>query len=205
MKKINNKGYMLVEIIVAAVIAFSIAYYLLNLIVKFKNINEDIYFDTEITNIKINTIKSIKEDLAEESRVRIYEIDDESEDKYYINMEVGEDNRTKRIEIDKINKVIEYGLYKDKEFDKKDISHYKKKFPDFVDINIKIDKQEFPKIEVEGVNKSLLGKVKKLDTEIIKDYRQVTITIKISNIYTDYNDNITLFIYSYNNFEKLIT
>lgn len=45
---------MLVEIIVASVIAFSVAYYLLNLTYKFKDKSEDIYYSTTMLSDKIN-------------------------------------------------------------------------------------------------------------------------------------------------------
>ena len=41
--RLNNKGYMLVEIIISFTIAMGIAFYLMNLTFKFKNVNEDIY------------------------------------------------------------------------------------------------------------------------------------------------------------------
>lgn len=41
--KLNRGGYMLVEIIVAFVLAAGISYYLLNLTYRFKNLDEDIY------------------------------------------------------------------------------------------------------------------------------------------------------------------
>lgn len=46
MKKLNNKGYMLVEIILASAIAFGIAYFLLDLVIKLKNKNDDLLVDT---------------------------------------------------------------------------------------------------------------------------------------------------------------
>lgn len=46
MKKLNNKGYMLVEIILASVIAFGVAYFLLDLVIKLKNKNDDLFVDT---------------------------------------------------------------------------------------------------------------------------------------------------------------
>lgn len=63
MKKLNNKGYMLVEIILASVIAFSVAYYLINLTFKFKDQNLDLYNLTLIENAKINITKNIMEDI----------------------------------------------------------------------------------------------------------------------------------------------
>lgn len=46
MKKLNNKGYMLVEIILASVIAFGVAYFILDLVIKLKNENDDLFVDT---------------------------------------------------------------------------------------------------------------------------------------------------------------
>ena len=46
MKKLNNKGYMLVEIILASVIAFGVAYFILDLVMKLKNENDDLFVDT---------------------------------------------------------------------------------------------------------------------------------------------------------------
>ena len=44
--KINNKGYLLVEIVIAAVIAFAIAYFLFDLTVNLGNKEEDYYINT---------------------------------------------------------------------------------------------------------------------------------------------------------------
>ena len=46
MKKLNNKGYMLVEIILASVIAFGVAYFILDLVIKLKNKNDGLFVDT---------------------------------------------------------------------------------------------------------------------------------------------------------------
>jgi len=44
--KLNNRGYVLVEIILASVIAFGIAYYMLDLTIKLKNKNDDLLAET---------------------------------------------------------------------------------------------------------------------------------------------------------------
>lgn len=67
--KLNKKGYMLVEIVVASVIAFSIAFYLLNLTYKFKDRNEEVYDSIGLYNIKINITKNIMDDLVGKSNV----------------------------------------------------------------------------------------------------------------------------------------
>lgn len=61
--KLNRKGYMLVEIVVASVLAMTIAYYLLNLTYKFKNTSGDIYQSYYYTNDKILITKNIMSDL----------------------------------------------------------------------------------------------------------------------------------------------
>lgn len=45
-KKLNNRGYVLVEIILASVIAFAIAYYMFDLTIKLKNKNDDLFVET---------------------------------------------------------------------------------------------------------------------------------------------------------------
>ena len=50
--KLNNRGYVLVEIILASVIAFGIAYYMLDLTIKLKNKNDDILAKTLVKTDK---------------------------------------------------------------------------------------------------------------------------------------------------------
>ena len=52
--KLNKKGYMLVEIVIAFGIAMAIAYYLMNLTYKFKNTNEDINLLNNDSTIQLN-------------------------------------------------------------------------------------------------------------------------------------------------------
>ena len=61
MKKLNNKGYMLVEIILAFAIAMGIAYFMFELIIKMKNKNDDLLVKTLVATdqaIIYNTIMS---------------------------------------------------------------------------------------------------------------------------------------------------
>ena len=60
--KLNRKGYMLVEIIIASVLAMTVAYYLLNLTYRFKDTNEDLYHSTVFLNDKILITKNIMQD-----------------------------------------------------------------------------------------------------------------------------------------------
>ena len=45
-KVFNNKGYMLIELILASAIAFAIAYFAINLTVRVKNKNDDLIVET---------------------------------------------------------------------------------------------------------------------------------------------------------------
>lgn len=117
MKRLNNKGYMLVEIIVASVIAFSVAYYLLNLTYKFKDKSEDIYYSTTMLSDKINITKNIMNDLEKISDKNSLEFDEDTNNNTYTITIKGRDD--KNIEISRTIKVskdattqqwqIEYG------------------------------------------------------------------------------------------------
>ena len=52
MKKLNNKGYLTVEVVLASVIAFGLAYFLLNLTIKVKDKNDDMLVKTILINDK---------------------------------------------------------------------------------------------------------------------------------------------------------
>ena len=63
MKKLNNKGYLVVEIILASVLAFIIAAFLIELTVRLTNKEEDAYLDTTLTTNKMLVTKKIIEDI----------------------------------------------------------------------------------------------------------------------------------------------
>lgn len=48
MKKLNNKGYLLVEIVLASAIAFGLATFLITLVIRVKNKNQDLMVENEI-------------------------------------------------------------------------------------------------------------------------------------------------------------
>ena len=74
--KLNNRGYMLVEIVLASAIAFGIAYFLLSMTVKLKNKNDDLVVETMtvtdetiimngiMRNLKGETCTSVNNNLA---------------------------------------------------------------------------------------------------------------------------------------------
>ena len=65
--KLNKKGYMLVEIVIATVLAFSIAFYLLNLTYKFKNTNSDIQESRAFLADRLVITKNIMNDIRDKA------------------------------------------------------------------------------------------------------------------------------------------
>lgn len=77
MKKLNNKGYMLVEIIMAFAITFILLYFMMDLVLKMKNKNDDLLVETVvrtdqtiITNVLMEYLKSDIDDNDEDSGKR---------------------------------------------------------------------------------------------------------------------------------------
>ena len=124
--KLNKKGYMLVEIVIAFTLAMGIAYYLLTLTYKFKNTNEDIYQSTLFQKDKIAITKNIMNDL-ERNTIKSYE--KQSNNSVVI---VLADETKRKIEIR--NKTITYGKWNGSNYDKTDASYYEKALESFLSI-----------------------------------------------------------------------
>ena len=60
MKKMNNKGYMLVEIILAFSITFTLLYFMMDLVLKIKNKNDDLLVEGNVIKYK-NSKKTIED------------------------------------------------------------------------------------------------------------------------------------------------
>jgi len=61
--KLNNKGYMLIEIILASVIAMTIAYFMTDLTLKIKNKNDDLLVKTLVSTDQAIIYNAIMKDL----------------------------------------------------------------------------------------------------------------------------------------------
>ena len=66
MKRLNNKGYMLVEIILASVIAFGVAYFMLDLTIKMRNKNDDMVVSSLVTTDQTITSKKLMDYILDE-------------------------------------------------------------------------------------------------------------------------------------------
>ncbi len=124
MKKLNNKGYMLIELIVSAVMAFSLGYYLLNLTYNFADRNENLYLSNIMLSYKALVTKNIMNDLE---KLTITEVKSTNNNEVEITTKESE---TRTIYIDSNSNTIKY-----KEGNN---TIYTKKFKD----NIKIEQQE---------------------------------------------------------------
>ena len=141
-KKMNKKGYMLVEIIVASVIAIGIVYYLLDLVYKFKDVGEDLnqsYIFEKDNNL---LTKNIMNDIGNHD-VYIYSIDYDTEDdknkaviKFGLDTPINTEadcnsKECRKLVVDMDNRYIEYGKYNSSNvFNTNDTSYYKKTIND---------------------------------------------------------------------------
>ena len=168
---LNRKGYMLVEIVVASVLAMSIAYYLLNLTYKFKNTNEDLYQSYNYMSDKILITKNIMNDLE---RGTVKTIDSISISSLTFKLctinEYGvEIEKQRKLIVDKDNSIIKYGeLDETGRFDTSDLSYYEKK-----------------------LDSSLI--IGDLSLNDVENSNSVTIKIPIKSIYSDEVYTIKLF------------
>ena len=125
--KLNRKGYMLVEIIIASVIAMTVSYYLLNLTYKYKNLSTDITNDYYYTNDKILITKNIMNDLENSTITSLITT------KKTIDFTIITKNQThekRRLTIDETDSIttIKYGkINSSGNLDINDISYYEKK------------------------------------------------------------------------------
>jgi len=71
MQKLNNKGYMFVEIIVASVISLVIAYFLINITIKMVNLNSDYYIESILEVDKNLITKEIMDDINSKELIKV--------------------------------------------------------------------------------------------------------------------------------------
>ena len=116
MKKLNNKGYMLVEIIIASVLALIVAWFLIDITVKMVNKNNDYYIESVLLTDKNVITKEIMDDINDSElnliSVTHNRIDDNN---HVITLEFKDKNNdkvTRKIKIS--NTVIQY-IYGDNE------------------------------------------------------------------------------------------
>lgn len=170
---LNKKGYMLVEIIVASVLAMSIAYYLLNLTYRFKNTNEDLYQSYNYMSDKILITKNIMNDLEKGTILITETVKGAYSSSITFNIYIpGKSEESRKLLVRKSGgkHILKYGKYEDGVFDITDLSYYEKE----LDSSLIIDKLNF-----EGHNNA--------------NSNSVIIEIPIKSIYSDEVYTIKLF------------
>ena len=100
MKKLNNKGYLLVEIIVASVLAMTIAYFLIDLTLNLKEKNDDVFVDTILVTDKMLMTDTIQEDIG---RYRVTKLSQPSDNMLDITYQINGSDVIKRISIESID------------------------------------------------------------------------------------------------------
>lgn len=82
MRKMNNRGYMLVEIVLAFAITFSLIYFIMDLVINLKNKNDDLLVETLVkTDQSIITNKLMDYVMAEEENFDCNKLKDGISDK----------------------------------------------------------------------------------------------------------------------------
>ena len=162
---------MLVEIVIASVLAFGIAYYLLNLTYKFKNTNTDLHESYIYTKDKLVITKNIMNDLENGivSEVKKFENNDAvHETGVTFTIRLGDKIEPRKLIINKKDKYIEYGKTDASyaSFIMNDSSYYKKELEKSLDFN---------------------------DLIINNNDASFNITISLSSMYTDDVYNIRLY------------
>lgn len=109
MKKLNRKGYMTVEIIIASVIAFSIAFFLMEITMKLVDVTDNEYVSTNFIADKVLITKDLKKRIMNDVRGRNTITDIKcNEDGMSCNITYG-DGSNKKIFIE--GKTIKYDTY----------------------------------------------------------------------------------------------
>ena len=105
--KLNNKGYLLVEIIVASVLAMTIAYFLIDLTLNLKEKNDDVFVDTILITDKVLITDQIMRDI---NNYKLTKINQNVETPNIVDLTFT--NFTKRITITNNNDqyIFQYGL-----------------------------------------------------------------------------------------------
>ena len=110
MKKLNRKGYMTVEIIIASVIAFSIAFFLMEITMKLVDVTDNEYANTNFMTDKAlimnNIRKNLKKDIAKYEKIDSIKCSGNYCEIYFDRS--GGPTEARRIVIDNENSIIKY-------------------------------------------------------------------------------------------------
>lgn len=188
--KLNNKGYLIVEIIVASVIAMGLAYFLLELVIDLKNKNEDYYVNTVLETDKALMTREVMNDI---SNYKIKSVTSNNVDYVEFVFDIEGEEVTKRITISKEDGkyIFRYGKYlkEENKYDMSDIDYYEKVFANKLTIS-----ENAVTINNYCYYSTGYNKCKDVDDEAMKDVINglVTISIIAKTPYSNYNYGLEL-------------
>ena len=203
--KLNNKGYLLVEIVIAAVIAFAIAYFLFDLTVNLGNKEEDYYINTLLETDKLIMTKDVMNDISSYNLVSVTTGNSDEGKKYYVDFELEDvatnNTENKRLSVDTEKNIYEYGKYNSDTNKFDDIDYIKKEFS--------------KELKVSGIyisNYCLLNNEYKSCSEVIEEGKEkeitdglVNVSVDAKTLYSDYNYGVELNIqYKYKEVEIIL-
>lgn len=178
--RLNNKGYLIVEIIVASVIAMGLAYFLLELVLDLKNKNEDYYVNTVLETDKALMTREVMNDI---SNYKIKSVTSNNVDYVEFVFDIEGEEVTKRITIN--DNIFKYGKYDDKYI--LDEDYYEKNFANELKVTgLSITNNCYYSTGYAGC--------KDINDESMKDVTDglITISIDAKTPYSDYNYGLEL-------------
>lgn len=105
MIKLNNKGYLIIEIILASLLAMTIAYFLLNLTLKLSNTNQDLYVETLLLTDKATMTNIVMKDIEKYTLKKV----EENNNAVILTFLDNNSELKKKIEIDSNSRTFKYG------------------------------------------------------------------------------------------------
>ena len=185
--KLNNKGYLMVEIIVASVIAMGLAYFILELVIDLKNRNEDYYVNTLLETDKALMTRDVMNDI---SNYKIKSITSNNTDYVEFVFYINGEEKHKRITIAEEEGIyiFKYGIFElgtyviDEQYYQKEFSN-KLKLGEVKIINNCYSKDTGSYIECKDSTDESMKNV---------ENGLVTISIVAKTLYSDYNYGLEL-------------
>ena len=207
MMKLDNKGYLVIEVVLSSVVAFVIMYFLIELTFNLSSRNDDLYKEITFINDKNVITKNVMDDV---SMMQVSKLDFSCTTNnvqcvditYNVDDDLEGSKLSKRLEINKSSKLLTYGVYDGSSYNK-DYYYYEKKVSDDLDLgNVSILNKCF------GSNVSMVEDDNSLyvcnsvddDSDVLNTNGLFTIKFNATSKFLDkdYGINITI---PYNNLE----
>lgn len=207
MMKLDNKGYLVIEVVLSSVVAFVIMYFLIELTFNLSSRNDDLYKEITFINDKNVITKNVMDDV---SMMQVSKLDFSCTTNnvqcvditYNMDDDLEGSKLSKRLEINKSSKLLTYGVYDGSNYNK-DYYYYEKKVSDDLDLgNVSILNKCF------GSNVSMVEDDNSLyvcnsvddDSDVLNTNGLFTIKFNATSKFLDkdYGINITI---PYNNLE----